>query len=208
MGDIAPLSVKERGERIGMVMQNPNQMISKTMISEEVGLGLQVRGVPEEEIKERVNETLKICGLYPFRNWPVSALSYGQKKRVTIASILVLKPDIMILDEPTAGQDRKHYTEIMEFVKKINEDQGITIIMITHDMHLMLEYADRAVVIADGELIANASPADVLSDEKITDRAYLKKTSLYDLAVECAIDEPESFVARFINSEKEKRRAD
>ena len=206
--DIAPLSVKERGERIGMVMQNPNQMISKTMISEEVGLGLQVRGVPEEEIKERVNETLKICGLYPFRNWPISALSYGQKKRVTIASILVLKPDIMILDEPTAGQDRRHYTEIMEFVKKINEDQGITIIMITHDMHLMLEYADRAVVIADGELIANASPADVLSDENITDRAYLKKTSLYDLAVECKIDEPESFVARFISSEKEKRRAD
>ena len=176
--NIGGLSIKERGERIGLVMQNPNQMISKPMIYDEVALGLRVRGVPEEEVQERVYRTLKICGLYPFRNWPVSALSFGQKKRVTIASILVMDPDILILDEPTAGQDYRHYTEIMEFLKKINEEQGITILMITHDMHLMLEYTDRSVVIADGRLLADDTPARVLTDEKIAEQAYLKKTSL------------------------------
>ncbi len=200
--DISPLSVKERGEHIGIVMQNPNQMISKPMIYEEVALGLTVRGVPEEEIRERVYETLKICGLYQFRNWPVSALSFGQKKRVTIASILVMKPEILILDEPTAGQDYRHYTEIMEFLKTINETQGTTIIMITHDMHLMLEYTNRAIVVADGKLLTIDTPAKVLTNETITAPAYLKQTSLYEMAVKCGIEDPSQFVQRFINYER------
>lgn len=200
--DLTKWSIKERGEEIGLVMQNPNQMISKPMIFDEVALGLRVRGVAEEEIKERVNETLKICGLYPMRNWPVSALSFGQKKRVTIASILVMNPKMMILDEPTAGQDYRHYTEIMEFLRKLNKEQGITIIMITHDMHLMLEYTDRAVVIADGELLADDTPAEILTNEDIAEKAYLKKTSLYDLAMKCDIAEPSALVDRFIYYEK------
>ena len=203
--DIADKSIKERGEAIGLVMQNPNQMISKPMIFDEVALGLRVRGVPEEEVKERVYDKLKICGLYPFRNWPVSALSFGQKKRVTIASILVMNPEILILDEPTAGQDYRHYTEIMEFLKHLNETLGITIIMITHDMHLMLEYTDRAIVIADGELIADDKPAKVLTDEAVADRAYLKKTSLYDLAVRCGIGDASGFAERFIYYERQVR---
>ena len=203
--DISSKSIKERGEVIGLVMQNPNQMISKPMIYDEVALGLAVRGVPEEEVKERVYETLKICGLYPFRNWPISALSFGQKKRVTIASLLVMNPEVLILDEPTAGQDFRHYTEIMEFLKEINDRLGITIIMITHDMHLMLEYTDRAIVIADGELIADDIPANVLTSETIADKAYLKKTSLYDLAVKCDIPDPSGFVERFIYFEREER---
>ena len=203
--DISTKSIKERGEVIGLGMQNPNQMISKPMIYDEVALGLVVRGVPEEEVKERVFETLKICGLYPFRNWPVSALSVGQKKRVTIASILVMNPEVLILDEPTAGQDFRHYTEIMDFLKEINDRLGITIMMITHDMHLMLEYTDRAIVIADGELIADDIPARVLTSEAIADKAYLKKTSLYDLAVRCGIPDPSGFVERFIYYEREER---
>lgn len=200
--DISPLSIKERGEHIGLVMQNPNQMISKAMIYEEVALGLTVRGVPEEEIKERVYETLKICGLYPFRNWPISALSFGQKKRVSIASILVMNPEIMILDEPTAGQDYHHYTEIMEFLKRVNEEYGTTIIMITHDMHLMLEYTDRAIVIADGHMISDDTPANILTNREISDRAYLKQTSLYDMAEKCGILTPSEFVECFINYER------
>ena len=172
------------------------------MIYEEVALGLTVRGVPEEEIRERVHETLKICGLYQFRNWPVSALSFGQKKRVTIASILVMKPEILILDEPTAGQDYRHYTEIMEFLKTINETPGTTIIMITHDMHLMLEYTNRAIVVADGQLLTIDTPAKVLTDETITAPAYLKHTSLYEMAVKCGIEDPSQFVQRFINYER------
>ena len=200
--DISGWSVKERGEKIGLVMQSPGQMISKPMIYDEVALGLLVRGVPEEEIRERVNQVLKTCGLYQMRNWPVSALSFGQKKRVTIASILVMQPEIMILDEPTAGQDYRHYTEIMEFIRRINEESGITIIMITHDMHLMLEYTDRAIVIADGQMVSDDTPANVLTNEQVADKAFLKKTSLYDLAHACGIIDASAFAERFIYYEK------
>ncbi|GIN72113.1 putative ABC transporter ATP-binding protein [Bacillus sp. J14TS2] len=203
--DITNDTIKERAERIGLVMQNPNQMISKHLIFEEVSLGLVLRGVPEDEIKERVEKTLRICGLYPFRNWPISALSFGQKKRVTIASILVLEPELLILDEPTAGQDFKHYTEIMEFLMELNE-QGVTILIITHDMHLMLEYTPRAIVIADGEKIADDTSANILTDREIIKKANLKETSLFDLAVKAEIHEPREFVRRFITFDKEVRK--
>ncbi|MEH7352411.1 ABC transporter ATP-binding protein [Neobacillus drentensis] len=202
--DITEDTIKERASRIGMVMQNPNQMISKQMIYDEVALGLVIRGVPEAEIKERVIKTLKICGLYPFRNWPISALSFGQKKRVTIASILVLEPEVIILDEPTAGQDFRHYTEIMEFLVKLNS-QGVTIIMITHDMHLMLEYTPRAIVIAGGRKIADDSAVNVLADSTIIEKANLKETSLFELAHQAGISEPKQFVERFIAYDREVR---
>ncbi len=199
--DLATHSIKERAEKIGLVMQNPNQMISKTMIFDEVAFGLRVRGVAEEDVKQRVHETLKVCGLYPFRNWPISALSFGQKKRVTIASILVLNPEILILDEPTAGQDLKHYTEIMEFLKSLNE-RGITILMITHDMHLMLEYTTRAIVITNGEVVGDDSTYNVLTNQGLIEKAHLKKTSLYDLAQKIGDISPVEFICKFIASDK------
>ena len=204
--DIREESIKKRAEKIGIVMQNPNQMISKAMIYDEVALGLVARGIKEEEIRTRVEKTLKICGLYPFRNWPIAALSFGQKKRVTIASILVLDPQILILDEPTAGQDFKHYTEIMKFLETINQEYGITIIMITHDMHLMLEYTQRAVVISDGCMIADESSARILTSQDIVERASLKVTSLYELAILCDIPNPTAFVEHFIDFDREVRR--
>mgnify|MGYP000528377925 CR=1 FL=1 len=200
--DLMEMSIKERADHIGYVMQNPNQMISKVMIYDEVALGLRTRGLSEEEIIPRVEETLKICGLWPFRNWPVSALSFGQKKRVTIASILVLKPEMIILDEPTAGQDYRHYTEIMEFLRGLNE-QGITVVMITHDMHLMLEYAGRAVVFSGGRVIADDSSARILTDSEVIRKASLKETSLYPLSQMCGIEDGRAFVQRFIDYERE-----
>jgi energy-coupling factor transport system ATP-binding protein len=200
--DITGDTIKERASKIGFVMQNPNHMISKSMIYDEVALGLRVRGVPEEAVKEKVMDVLKICGLYPFRSWPVSALSYGQKKRVTIASILVLEPSVLILDEPTAGQDFRHYTDIMRFLCRLNSENGITIIMITHDMHLALEYAQRAVVMADGCKIADDVMARVMADESVIRRANLKKTSLFELAVRLDINSPEQFIKFFIDFEK------
>ncbi|WP_066892690.1 ABC transporter ATP-binding protein [Clostridium nigeriense] len=194
-------TIKERADKIGMVMQNPNQMISKTMIFDEVALGLRVRGVKESEIKERVFETLKICGLYEFRNWPISALSFGQKKRVTIASILILNPEIIILDEPTAGQDFKHYTEIMEFLKELNR-KGVTIIMITHDMHLMLEYTNRAIVFSNGLKLCDDIAANVITDKNVIIEANLKETSLYDLAIKSELENPRSFVKKFIDYDR------
>ena len=204
--DMAVLSIKERAESIGYVMQDPNQMISQTMIYDEVALGLRTRKVPEDEIRPRVEEALKVCGLWPFRNWPVSALSFGQKKRVTIAAILVLRPKVILLDEPTAGQDYRHYTEIMEFLLDLNR-RGITVLMVTHDMHLMLEYARRAIVFSDGRLIADAPCAEILTDGEIIRRASLKETSLYALAQRCGIDDGRAFVSRFIDYEREVARA-
>ncbi|CEO13746.1 ABC transporter [[Clostridium] sordellii] len=198
-------SIKERAEKIGIVMQNPNQMISKTMIFDEVALGLRFRGIDESEIKDRVYETLKVCGLYEYRNWPISALSYGQKKRVTIASILVLNPEIIILDEPTAGQDFKHYNEIMEFLLNLNK-KGVTIIMITHDMHLMLEYTNRAIVLADGMKLADDTAANILTNKEVIKKANLKETSVYELAVKCRLIDSRNFVNKFINYDRGIRR--
>ena len=197
-------NIRHRAKYIGYVMQNPNQMISKTMIYDEVALSLQKAGLPEAEVRQKVEDTLKICGLYPFRNWPVSALSFGQKKRVTIASVLVQDPELIILDEPTAGQDFRHYTEIMEFLRKLNE-RGMTVVMITHDMHLMLEYTPRALVFSDGQLIADRRASEVLCDPELIERAALKETSLFTLANQCEITPPEAFVERFIGEDREVR---
>ena len=185
--DIKQESVKERAERVGYVLQNPNQMISTNMIFDEVALGLRLRGISEEDIKERVYQALKTCGLYEFRKWPISALSYGQKKRVTIASILVLGPEILVLDEPTAGQDQRNYTEIMEFLNSLQE-KGHTIVMITHDMQLMLDYSDRALVVSEGQILADLSPAELFTHPDILQEANLKETSIFALANRLGMD--------------------
>ena len=202
--DLKDENIRRRAKHIGYVMQNPNQMISKTMIYDEVAMALQGSGLTEEQILEKVEDTLKICGLYPFRNWPVSALSFGQKKRVTIASVLVQDPELILLDEPTAGQDFRHYTDIMEFLQGLNT-RGVTVVMITHDMHLMLEYTPRALVFCDGQLIADRSASAVLCDPELIERAALKETSLYTLANRCGIVPAEDFVERFIAADREVR---
>ncbi len=203
--DMAGDSIRERAERIGYIMQNPNQMISLPMVFDEAALGLRVRGLPDATIRARVHETLDICGLYPFRKWPVSALSYGQKKRLTIAAILVLQPKVLILDEPTAGQDFYHYTRIMQFLETLRQAMGLSLLMITHDMHLMLEYTSRAIVLSDAVKLADDTPANVLTDDALIEAASLKRTSLYDLAVRSGLKDPRGFVQRFISYDREVR---
>ena len=199
--DLKGQTIKERSKKIGYVMQNPNQMICKPMLYDEVALGLRIRGIAEEEIEPKVDRALRICGLAPFKKWPVATLSFGQKKRVTIASMLALEPKLLILDEPTAGQDYRHYTEIMEFLKSLNE-QGVTILMITHDMHLMLEYTPHAIVISDGRKIGDNSAVNILTNKEIAEKANLKLTSLYELAIKAGMDDPSVFVQRFIDYER------
>ena len=202
--DYVKYSIKELGEIVGYVMQNPNQMLVKDIIKEEIELALKLNDIPEDLIAQRVEETLKMAGLYPMRNWPVSVLSYGQKKRVTIASILALRPKVIILDEPTAGQDYHHYTEIMNFICELNEKHDITILFVTHDMHLAIEYTDRAIVFTDGEMIGDDKVYRILSDDGIIERASLKKTSLVTIAQKAGID-PEKYIHYFIECEKEER---
>lgn len=203
--DLSVLTISERAEQIGLVLQNPNQMISKTKIYDEIALGLRIRKIDETEIDHRVSQVMKICGLLPFKTWPISALSYGQKKRVTIASILVLRPQVLILDEPTAGQDYRHYSEIMEFLKKLNEI-GQTIILITHDMHLMLEYTARAIALCDGEVLADTQAYQVLSDRELSKKANLKVTSLLELAQRAGLKDPLKFVEYFIQYDQNERK--
>ena len=209
--DITEAPIARRGRKIGFVIQNPNQMISKTMIMEEVSLALENIDISEDEKRTRIEQALRTCGLWAYREWPISALSYGQRKRVTIASVMVTTPDIIILDEPTAGQDWAHYTEIMEFLKSLN-DAGITIVLITHDMHLTLEYTDRAIVMSDGRVIAEESSASVLADPELTKAASLRTTSLYDLALRVGEQEalgspldPTAFIEQFIARENQWR---
>ncbi|WP_405075878.1 ABC transporter ATP-binding protein [Ligilactobacillus acidipiscis] len=197
------LSVKERAEKIGYVLQDPNQMISKTMVFEEVALGLQLRGISEDEQAQRVEKILHVTGLYPFRNWPISALSFGQKKRVTIASVLVLEPQILILDEPTAGQEA-HYAKMMDFLRDMNRSLAVTVLMVTHDMNLMMSYADRTLVLDEGQLLANAVPAEVLTDPALISRAHLSKLSLQELAKKAGINDAITFAEKFSAYERGK----
>lgn len=200
--DTSTLSVKEIGEKVGYVMQDPNTMIVKDLIKDEVGMALGFRDILQEEAERRVNTALETCGLYRMRNWPVDAVSYGQKKRVTVASMMALEPDVFVLDEPTAGQDYRSYTEIMKFVNTLNREYGKTILFITHDMHLAIENTDRAIVFSDGELIASDKVFAVLADADVIERASLKQTSLYNLAVKLGL-EPESTIRHFIEYERE-----
>ena len=202
--DISSDSIAERANRIGYVLQNPNQMISQTMIYDEVALGLRLRGIDEEKVKEKVEQALTICGLYPFRKWPISALSFGQKKRVTIAAILVLEPQVLLLDEPTAGQDHKHYIEIMAFLDELQE-RGHTIVMVTHDMQLLTEYSDRVVVVLDGRVLSDSRPETLFGQETILEQAYLKTTSLYTLAKQLGVD-PACLTQFYISRRKEESR--
>ncbi len=199
--DITKDTIAQRAGRVGYVLQDPNQMISQHMIFDEVALGLRNRESDEAVIQKKVYQALEICGLYPFREWPINALSYGQKKRVTIAAILVLEPEILILDEPTAGQDYRHYSEFMTFIRELNES-GMTILMITHDMQLMLEYSNRTIVVNDGQIIADVSPFAVLTSETLTKEASLRLTSLYTLAKRMGIEDTNSFTRNFIHYER------
>lgn len=203
--DLNELTIFERSQKVGVVMQNPNHMISHHMIFDEVAFGLRNRGVEEKLVEAKVLEVLELCGLSKYRHWPIEALSYGQKKRVTIASILALEPELLILDEPTAGQDYRNYTSMLSFIEKLNRELGITVMIISHDMHLVLEYTTRSIVIADSKLIADAPMTEVFSSPALLDQANLATTSLYELATELGIENTNNFMQHFIDVEKARR---
>ncbi|BAC96373.1 ABC-type cobalt transport system, ATPase component [Vibrio vulnificus YJ016] len=203
--DLSELTIFERSQKVGVVMQNPNHMISHHMIFDEVAFGLRNRGWDEQQVNDKVLEALELCGLSKYRHWPIEALSYGQKKRVTIASILALEPELLMLDEPTAGQDYRNYTSMLSFIEKLNRELGITVVIISHDMHLVLEYTTRSIVIADSQLVADAPMTDVFSNPALLDRANLTTTSLYELATRLNMAETNAFMQHFIDVEKASR---
>ncbi len=199
--NIGSLSMSELSQKVGVVLQNPNHMISHHMIHDEVAFGLKNKGFSQEEINERVTEILTFCGLRKYRHWPVDALSYGQKKRVTIASILVMEPDILILDEPTAGQDHRNYSAMLDVITRLSKEKNISIVLISHDLHLVLEHTQRAIVIADSKVIADAPTSDVFSQPALLNQANLTTTSIYDLAEKVGIKHINGFIQQFIQTE-------
>ena len=188
-------SIKTRAENIGYVLQNPNHMLTKSTVYDEVASGLVLREVTTDEIEARVRAVLRLLDLDEMRNWPIAALSFGQKKRVTIAAVLVLSPKILILDEPTAGQDATHTQELLTFLTKINQQEQVTIVIITHDMHLLANFVQRALVVVDGQLLADTTPAELLADEALVKAANLRTTSIYQLAARLQIARPEELNA-------------
>ncbi|CCO45507.1 putative ATPase component of Cobalt ABC-type transport system, contain duplicated ATPase [Vibrio nigripulchritudo SOn1] len=199
--DLAELSIFERSKKVGLVQQNPNHMISQHMIFDEVAFSLRNQGMSESQIESKVLDVLELCGLKPFRHWPIEALSYGQRKRVTIASILVSEPELLILDEPTAGQDYRNYTSMLEFIRELNRKLGITVAIVSHDMHLVLEYTTRAILMSDGKLIADAPVTEVFSQPDLLQSTNLASTSLYDLANKVGIEDASGFIQKFISEE-------
>ena len=176
-------------KNVGLVFQYPEYQLFEETVAKDVSFGPRNLGVPEDEIPGIVRESIELLGLdydavaekSPFE------LSGGQKRRVAIAGVLAMKPKVLILDEPTAGQDQKNYTEIMEFLEELHQ-KGHTIVMITHDMQLMLDYSDRALVMVDGELIADTDPASLLSNPELLVKANLKETSIFNLAKKLDVD--------------------
>lgn len=147
---------------VGMVLQNPDNQIVSSIVEEDVAFGPENLGVPPEEIRRRVEAALRAVGMWEFRHRAPHKLSGGQKQRVTIAGILAMQPDCVVLDEPTAMLDPRGRAEVMETVRTLNREQGITVVLITHYMEEAAA-ADRVVVMDDGHVVMDGTPRAVFA---------------------------------------------
>ena len=160
-------------QKVGIVFQNPDDQIFAPTVEEDVAFGPLNLGLSMEEVQDRVEEALDRVGMSGFEKTAPHHLSGGQKKRVAIAGILAMKPEIMVLDEPTAGLDPQGVTNLVKLLKELN-DEGITIVISTHEVDLVPDYANRVFVLVGGELIAEGTPKDIFSQPDILESANLK----------------------------------
>ena len=149
--------------RIGMVFQNPDNQIVATVVEEDVAFAPENLGYPSAEIRRRVDEALKIVGMYEYRNHAPHRLSGGQKQRVAIAGALAMEPQCIVFDEPTAMLDPRGRESILRVLKDLRDNRGVTIVLITHHMDEAID-ADRVVVLSDGEILLDGTPHDVFRD--------------------------------------------
>ena len=152
--------------KVGLVFQNPDNQIVASIVEEDVAFGPENLGVPPEEIRKRVDEALKAVDMYEYRTFAPHKLSGGQKQRTAIAGIIAMRPDCIVLDEPTAMLDPRGRAEVMSTIKKLNKENGITVILITHYMDEAAA-ADRVIVIDDGDLLIDGTPKEVFSQVKL-----------------------------------------
>ncbi len=167
----------------GMVFQNPDNQLVATIVEEDVAFGPENLGVPPEEIRKRVDDSLKKVGMYEYRRHAPHLLSGGQKQRVAIAGILAMEPKCIVFDEPTAMLDPQGRKSVMEIIHDINKKHGITVVLITHYMDEAVQ-GDRVVVIDDGEVIMNGTPKEVFSDVNKMNKVGLDVPQVTQIAYE------------------------
>ena len=167
-------------QKVGIVFQNPDDQIFAPTVEEDVAFGPLNLGLSMEEVQDRVEEALARVGMSGYEKKAPHHLSGGQKKRVAIAGILAMKPEVMVLDEPTAGLDPQGVVDLSKLLRELN-DEGITILISTHEVDLVPNYADRVFVLVDGNLIANGTPKEIFSQPEILEKANLKVPIVTDL---------------------------
>lgn len=160
-------------QKVGIVFQNPDDQIFAPTVEEDVAFGPLNLGLPMEEVQNRVEEALARVGMSGFEKKAPHHLSGGQKKRVAIAGILAMKPEIMVLDEPTAGLDPQGVTDLSKLLNELN-NEGITILISTHEVDLVPNYANRVFVLVDGLLIGEGTPKEIFAQPEILEKANLK----------------------------------
>ena len=161
--DVGDYPVREMAKIVGMVFDNPEFQMSQMSVAEEVALGLENAGVPYEEMTRIIPETLALVGLAGFEERSPLGLSGGQQQRLAIAAVLAMKPQILIMDEPTSNLDPIGKQEVFGIAAKLNKEAGMTVIVIEHEVEVMAQYADRVIVIDHGRIIMNGTPAEIFS---------------------------------------------
>ncbi len=176
------MSITERSHLIGYVMQNPNHYITETLVGDEVAFTLRDSNLSNAQINEKVDLALSACRLTKFKKWPINMLSYGQRRRVTIAAALVRMPKMIILDEPTAGQDYDTFKSIMDTVSTLRNQFDISILVITHNMQIAYEYSDRALVLGKGKIQYDGQIDKLYENHELLDANNLRTTSIQEFA--------------------------
>ena len=179
--DIAGLEPRDIASRIGYVFQNPDHQFVTDRVWDEVAYGLTVRGIAAEVINERVGEMLRLVDLERYRDRSPFSLSLGERRRLSVATMLVLEPKLLVLDEPTIGQDYERAQMLMGLMARLRERFGTTILMITHDVRLVAEWADRALVISRGALLFDGTPAAMFADKAVLAEAGLLAPPIFDI---------------------------
>ena len=190
--------LNELRKNIGIVFQDPDNQLFSANVYQEVSFGAMNLDLDETEVRKRVDEGLKSVNMYEYKDKAVHFLSYGQKKRVSIADILVMEPEIIIFDEPTSSLDPKHAKQIVEIFNEINE-AGITVILSTHDVEIAYSWADYIIVMKEGKVVKSGEPVEIFKDDDFIKDVYLDKPivlEVYEKLVEKAYIESQDNIPR------------
>jgi energy-coupling factor transport system ATP-binding protein len=175
--------VREMAKLVGIVFDNPEFQMSQMTVAEEVALGLENLGVPYEEMRGRIADALATVDLVGFEERMPLALSGGQQQRLAIASVLAMRPRILVMDEPTSNLDPIGKQEVFEIAERLNRDSGMTVVMAEHEVEVMARYADRVIVLDGGRIVANGTPRDVFPQRDVLERIGLRPPQATELAL-------------------------